>query len=230
MQHRDIEEREIVDRYLQGRLPEEEATEFESHLLDCGDCYEQVRLADDMGQALRTAAAEDVARTEEVVRAVATMTLATRLARSRTFPGILAVLGLFLILGPSWLLFRERGKAAQMTAPQANTAIYTLGALRADSSDIDAVEVTLPDAPRWIVLTLPLFEVSHATYRAIVLDEQEHPVWQIEGLMPDAGDTIAVSLHSSGLAAGSYRLRLEGQGTGQQGIRQAAEFAFRVTE
>jgi len=43
--HREIEEREIVEAYLQGKLPDNDAQAFEEHFFECDQCFAEVRAA-----------------------------------------------------------------------------------------------------------------------------------------------------------------------------------------
>ena len=61
MDHHYIEENNLVERYVLGRLPAQEQVRFEEHFAECGECLEQLELAGDLDTALRAAAAEDAA-------------------------------------------------------------------------------------------------------------------------------------------------------------------------
>jgi hypothetical protein len=65
--HTEIEESGLVERYHQGLLPPEEEARFEAHFVTCSECMEQLELARGFQRGLKTAAAEDAARA--VVRA-----------------------------------------------------------------------------------------------------------------------------------------------------------------
>ncbi len=61
MEHRDVEEERIVERYLRGELSFQEAARFEEHYLDCPECLQNLRLAERFSQALKGVAAQDIA-------------------------------------------------------------------------------------------------------------------------------------------------------------------------
>jgi len=46
MDHRNIDEHSIADRYVSNSLAPEERAAFESHLVDCQDCTDRVLLAE----------------------------------------------------------------------------------------------------------------------------------------------------------------------------------------
>ncbi len=213
MDHREIEDKGILERYLQGRLGEEETTEFEAHLLECGDCFDAVRWGDDMGDALRAAAAQDVART-----AVGAGILAW-LARGRAAAWVLAVA---LVAAPSALYLREKARLQQVVAPQVNTPVFVLGAVR----DGTPSRVSLGAAPEWMVLTMTLPSVEHPSYRAVLQNAAGEVIWRGDSLVPDAGDRLVVSFYSTFLEPGAHELRV----TGPQGETPEEVFSFEVTQ
>ncbi|HEX5718993.1 MAG TPA: hypothetical protein VF179_22715, partial [Thermoanaerobaculia bacterium] len=59
MDHEYIQERQVVDRYVQGRLPEAEADLFEDHYLTCEECLRRLRIAEKFQRGFRQVAAEE---------------------------------------------------------------------------------------------------------------------------------------------------------------------------
>jgi hypothetical protein len=62
MDHHYIEEQNIPDRYLLGKLPSEERARFEEHFIGCRECLVRLETTEDFRGALRAAAVEDVTR------------------------------------------------------------------------------------------------------------------------------------------------------------------------
>jgi hypothetical protein len=58
MDHRYIEEVDVIDRYLMGRLAAEESAEFESHFVDCEQCIEQLNTTRAFIVGIRSVASE----------------------------------------------------------------------------------------------------------------------------------------------------------------------------
>lgn len=115
------------------------------------------------------------------------------------------------------------GRISQLTRPQVNTALYSLGLVRGEPEG-DAID--LGASPEWILLSLELPQVEYDTYRATLLDERGAMVWRGDGLRPTASDTLTVLLYSDLLQPGAYRLRLEGLKEGR--ATSAGEIPFRV--
>jgi hypothetical protein len=119
MDHEQIAEQNVVERYLMGRLTPEEEELFEEHLLECQDCRRQVEWEEDLQNSLHAVAADaaDTAARAAIVR----VGLLAWLARHRAAGWLLAAAVLLLlafpILGITGLLreqARLRGQIAQL--------------------------------------------------------------------------------------------------------------------
>jgi|HubBroStandDraft_3_1064219.scaffolds.fasta_scaffold139363_1 hypothetical protein len=117
-------------------------------------------------------------------------------------------------------LARERRRAdalreqlAELSRPQANAALFSLGLLRGETS---GNRVVLGPRPAWIVLAIELpapSDPAHpGSYRATLLDARGRTLWSGPGLRPTANDTLVLGLPSTLLAPGDHRLVLEGPG------------------
>lgn len=103
MDHAYIDEQQVAERYLMGRLSPEEAQRFEEHSLACAECLDRLEAAEELRLGLRDAAARQAAG------AAVQLGLLARLVRSRLAPWGLAALFLAALL-PSGLLLREVGQ------------------------------------------------------------------------------------------------------------------------
>ena len=204
MDHRDIEDREVIERYLQGRLGEEETGEFEAHLLECGECFDKVRFGEDLGRALRVAAAEDVARAAGEAGILAWIRAAGR-RRAAAWALVLA-----LAVAPTFLFLRERARVAELVAPRINTPVFSLGTTR----DGAVHRISLGASPEWMVLRLALPMVEHEAYRAVLRRADGEEIWRGDGLVPDAGDRLVLSFYSTLLEPGAHELVVTGTGEG----------------
>src|ERR1700704_867366 len=96
MNHAEIEEQQIVDRYVRGTLPAEEVARFEEHYLSCPDCLDRLDLAESMNRGFKRAAGRAPVR---VVRQLAVVAWLARLGRSRQ-AAVLAMALLVAVLLP----------------------------------------------------------------------------------------------------------------------------------
>lgn len=83
MDHAEIEERQIVHLYLQGKLSPEEEDRFEEHYLDCPDCLAELQATESLHRGLQGLAAREATR--QVVARAGLLAGAARLLRSRGF-------------------------------------------------------------------------------------------------------------------------------------------------
>jgi hypothetical protein len=61
MDHDYIEQHQVIEEYVRGRLPEAEADRFTDHYLTCKECLRRLELAERFQQGMRDAVAEDIA-------------------------------------------------------------------------------------------------------------------------------------------------------------------------
>jgi hypothetical protein len=62
MNHEQIDQFEIIDRYLMGKLPAEESTRFEEHFVDCRQCISRLQTTKAFLAELRQVGAEQAAQ------------------------------------------------------------------------------------------------------------------------------------------------------------------------
>jgi len=107
MKHSYIEDHQIADRYLSGKLSIKERMRFEEHFVDCAECLERLRTIDDFCAGLRTVAAEEAT----LLRAHLSVGQAGLLARIALFvrrrQGPLLAVAILLIALPMALLIPE---------------------------------------------------------------------------------------------------------------------------
>jgi hypothetical protein len=105
MNHAEIEEQQIVDRYVRGTLPAEEVARFEEHYLSCQTCLDQLDLAEAMNRGFKRAAGQDAVRVA-AARQLAVVAWLARIGRSRQ-AAVLAMALLVAVLLP-WGLAERR--------------------------------------------------------------------------------------------------------------------------
>lgn len=99
MDHRRIDDQNVAELYVTGRLSPEDEETFESHLLECTECRERVGWADDLRTSIRAVAAEDAARASVQLGFLAWVSRRTRGARA----GLLMAALLAVAALPAWL-------------------------------------------------------------------------------------------------------------------------------
>ena len=223
MDHNVIEEQQIVDRYLMGQLPAEEAERFEEHYFHCQQCLEQLQLAEKLQRGFKRATAQDVAK----VTAAQRLGVLAWLARAARSPraGLAALALAVIALLPAGLMYRQLSGVYQ---PQINTAVFTMSPERSavTAGEEPSHVIRLSGDSEWLVLSLELDLPEHERYRVTLSRNGAGDVWQRDGLEPDHLDALGLSLHSDWLLAGDYAARVEGLADGEP--VHVANFAFRV--
>lgn len=97
LDHGTIEEEQIAERYVMGKLPPDEATRFEEHYLSCQECLDRLELAESMERGFKRAAGQDAARVA-ATRQLALVVWLSRLGRSRQAAALLAAVVVVALL------------------------------------------------------------------------------------------------------------------------------------
>jgi hypothetical protein len=239
--HLRIEEENVVEHYLMGRLAAPEAEAFEAHYVDCPQCLEQLELGRTLylglQEAAAEAAAEDGARTVVFHAFLAWWARQGRPLRVGLGAGLLAALLLpWVVLAPA--VWRGRGQTARLAGelaeargalePQGGTAVVVLGPERAGPTDEPSARITLGAAPEWVVLALePPPAAGQPSYRVRLLEPAGTLLWESRPLVPDAAGRVTVGIHSSWLAGSAYVLALDELSMKKE-LRPVARYAFRV--
>jgi hypothetical protein len=107
MEHRYIEEYNIIDRYLLRKLSDEDLVRFEEHFLDCRQCLEQMEMTERLRAWLRKATAEEVLRSQADIqgRPFTRVARRTRVRQIAYLSGIV----LLILLPVLWLALKWKG-------------------------------------------------------------------------------------------------------------------------
>lgn len=103
MDHSFIDEQQVAERYVQGRLSREEAERFEEHYLHCQQCLDRLEAAEGLQRGVQRVAAEEAAG---AVARAGILAAVARLLRSRQAPLAMTLLLLVALLPSGLLLWR----------------------------------------------------------------------------------------------------------------------------
>ena len=138
MTHAEIDERQIPELYLMGKLPAEEAAGFEEHYLHCQECLDRLELAESMERGFKRAAGQDAARVA-ATRQLAVLAWLSRLGRSRQLAAlamaVLVVAVLPGLLGLRDVRQRERELAATRSALEQERERSAAGSRTGDEAE-----------------------------------------------------------------------------------------------
>src|SRR5262245_5463324 len=107
MRHSEIEENNIIERHLMGKLSAQEQLGFEEHLNECGQCRDSLKTTDKFRAALRVIAAEAATRPAAGLPATPAVPGSWR---RRWHQSALLAAAILLVAAPlAWLIVRWRG-------------------------------------------------------------------------------------------------------------------------
>ncbi|MEO6195836.1 MAG: hypothetical protein ABIS20_22680 [Thermoanaerobaculia bacterium] len=119
MDHSYVEEHDLAESYLAGRLSDGERDAFEAHYFDCATCLERLETAEDFREGMLRVAAEDTARAQVgLLAGLALLSRGRRMALG-AFLLLLVALPLGLLVARNRFLDRQLAEArtARVTAP-----------------------------------------------------------------------------------------------------------------
>ena len=115
MNHTAIEEQQIAERYVRGKLTPEEAALFEEHYLSCQECLDRLDLAESMERGFRRAAGQDAAQLA-TVKQLAVVAWLARLGRSRQMAALVMVVLVVAILPGLYVMRQARERDHELAA------------------------------------------------------------------------------------------------------------------
>lgn len=233
-----VEQNQIIDRYLLGKLSEEQADEFEVLCLHDQNVLDQLELSEKMLHGFQRADEQNilpVIAPQPIVQNSSHRPLqgARHAAAARVFPmwnyATAASVFLGICLLSTITVFSQR-QAPSTFEPQINTPIFELTRTRSASAEPDYI-VRISPKPEWMVLSMDLGEgqvdYDSALYRAILLDQDSSVVWQGDGLEASHMGSLTLSLNSAKLAVGNYKVKIERLAGANSPVR-VAEYAFQA--
>ena len=226
MDHAYVEDHDLIARYDLGRLAPEEEARFEAHFVACSRCQDELEAARGLRLGLRAVACEEAVRASAVIR----IGLAARLAGlARRSPWALAAAAALVaaVVTSGWFLAGAgRSATAVVQAPVA-TSVVLLAVPRGEGAEPTTVERGA--AGSWLALAVDVGDDPRfASFRVTISNAVGEVLWQRGGLRPNALETLMISVPGSYLAAGSYRLTVDGERPGG-GVETLASYPFRVS-
>jgi hypothetical protein len=227
MMHPQIDDEEIIERYVRDELAEEERKAFEEHFFGCDNCFEKLRVTERFVAGVRDAARRGVLVGELEGRSRVS-------SWSRWLVpafGVSACAALVLAALSGWLYFsqmskmreqlsqsaadlraREAARAAleqQMASSiqaEANLPLVVLQATR----DVQAApnEVSVSPGAKHLVLWVEVPAGKSNLFRLEVVSADNHPVATLDNLQRNIYGALAVSLPAEALQPGDYRIKL----------------------
>jgi hypothetical protein len=232
MMHQQIEDQEIIERYVRDQLEPDERKAFEEHFFACDDCFEKLQATERFVAGIRDAAGRGILEdrpSADYVRVPSSW-------RAWMFPALAATSCATVILAgiTGWTLFfqvpklrrqlnqvsvdanaqREAISAlekqiALATEAETNVPLVMLQATR----DIQAPtpEAILPSGASHLVLWIDVVSPRFRTFRLELYGSEDKPVETLKQLTHNSYGALAVGLPTQRLQPGEFRIKLFGE-------------------
>jgi hypothetical protein len=209
-----ISQHNVIERYLSGRLTEEELVAFEERCLWCQETLDDLDVAERLRDGLRGAKAAQTATSARGPVA--------RLFLSPQWAAAASVMLVVSLATTGYLLNQDPSSPQGLATAQ----VYSIEATR--GSDAPSAIVRVAPEDRWVVLLVYPELGRHNSYMAALQRSDEaQPVWQIDYIPPGTTDSLALSVPATLLKPGDYRLRISGRNGSPPGDT-VGEVVFRV--
>lgn len=243
MMHSEIENRELVERYVRNQLTPEERQAFEEHFFGCQECFEKLQDAERFNAGVRDAAGRGQLR-DELQAGFAegrNPWLVWALAATACAALVFAVITAWTYLALVPRLRGERdGAAAKLQAErQSRTRLgqetvrveqaeanIPLVMLQATRTQEEPAAVSLPPDAKHLVLWIEIGPSHYVEFRLEVFTPENHLVTSIDHLARGPYGALAASLPADQLPTGSFLIRLTGENPPPAAL--AGEYKLRI--
>lgn len=232
MMHAEIEDQEIIERYVRNQLAPQERLAFEEHFFDCQECFEKVQATERFAAGIRDAASRGLLgdpRSADYLRVPSFWS--TWMFPTLTASSCAAVA---LAVFAAWTLFFQLPKfrrqlnqaAADLSAQreamavlekqiassaqaETNVPLVMLQATR-DAEAPPNNAVLSPDA-KHLTLWIELSSSSTGAFRLEIATADGHLIETLQNLKRNTYGALVVSLPAEMLQSGIYTVRLSRQ-------------------
>ena len=256
MDHQSIDAGNIAEHYVTGRLPPEEAARFEEHYLDCPSCCARIEAAERLQRGLRRLAEEAAVRapgTSRFSRSPRLALAAAALLAVALLPAWIELREVQRLRSDLAQTKREtvatdrlhgelqqtrrdlaaetekrEALAREMAAdrqPQTDLPILPLTTVRGGAP---VRSLKLPAKPGWVALWVEPGDTGYPFYWATLSNEKGAVVFQAPRLALNDLGALLITVHSTSLVPGEYRLDLDGLPADGAPV-QAGRFPVRIT-
>ena len=230
MMHEQVEDQEIIERYVRNQLAAEERQAFEEHFFACEECFGKLQATERFVAGVRDAAKRGLlpAVTElgEVPGRMASWWL--------TAFGVTALATVLLAAGAGWLYFvqmpRLRGQLSQFEAELRRSKEVRVALEEQLAKDVQAevdvplvmlqatrdmqtppAEAILPRQAARLILWIDVPSGRFRSYRLEISDANARRIATLEHLTRNSYRALAASVPVKDLPPGEFRIKLSGE-------------------
>ncbi|MGC2466587.1 MAG: zf-HC2 domain-containing protein [Candidatus Acidiferrum sp.] len=230
MMHPQIENEEIIERYVRNQLAEEERKAFEEHYFGCDDCFEKLQVTERFVAGVRDAARHG-ALAPGAEGGTRVWSWDNWLVPAF---GASACAALVLVVLSGWLYFvripqaneRLNQSAAELRETQAAQAALEQQLERSTQAEVNLplvilqstralqsppTEAILPAAATHLVLWVDVSPSHYSSYRLELYGAEDKPIETLHHLKRNSYGALAAALPTERLQPGDYRIKLTGE-------------------
>lgn len=243
MTHEEIEQSDIAEEYVRGRLSPEARSAFEDHYFACNDCFDKVQAIDRLASGVRNAVQEGE------------LPLSGHNRTGWYEPAFYLSAAASLVLGAAlgWSLLRERPRLEselsierqsgeegrrklaaleqQLSARAApnplaalpNLPLFMLESTRAQQAQTFRVPQPSPQIALWME---PPAAPAASVYRLEIRNAADQLVETVEGSKTNSYGALAIAIPAERLRPGKYEARLYRMQSGAASL--AADYRFEI--
>jgi hypothetical protein len=200
-----IQDHQVIERYLRGKLTAEEEQAFEEAYLADADLLDELQAVERLGQGVK-----DLGARGEIKRASAARKWLSALASPQYAAAASVLLAMTLVLSGVLYVENLELRRGQGLATATATDVVPLFATRGDN----AVEIDAPGENELKVLWIEASFDAYDSYRVVVARRAEQgleEIARVEGLVPGFQDQLAVAVPGRLLTPGDYEVEVEGR-------------------
>jgi len=227
MLHSQIEQGEIVERYIRNQLTSEERQDFEEHFFGCEVCFEKVQTTERFLAGIRSAADRGqlddpsnvftASRSPWLIWAMGAATCACAMVAFATvwaYRNQVPTLREALDRTTAQLRLEEQSlaaseqRAARVEQAEANVPLVMLQASRADE---EPASILLRPGAERLVLWIEMGSSRYRQFRLEVFSQDNRLVASVDHLERGPYGALAASVPADRLPTGEFRIKLNGQ-------------------
>lgn len=244
MMHQDIEDQEIIERYVRNQLPLDERRAFEEHFFGCEECFAKLQVMERFIAGL-----DDAGNRGLLDSSPGSEPSPARAWDSWMVPTLGASFSAAIVLAivAGWTLFSQMPKLRkQLTQASADVSAQraAIASLQRQLSFVTQAEPNVPlvmlQATRYasvneavlspgvghLVLWVEVPGGKFRSYRLQVETEDHHPVATLDHLERNSYGALAVGLPAEQLQPGEFRIMLTGEEPSPASL--LAEYKLRI--
>lgn len=235
MDHKRIEEEDIIERYLMGELSDQDRNLFENHYFTCDSCFKKVKETEKVILGIRDAAQRGVLKEPAIKRKkffnIFDWLHFKNLSPAIAFASLLLVL---IMIYPAWrgifVVANLKEEVRRLREPQVISAGFDLGVMRSGERGTTK-EILIRSDMLSFTLNFTVLEKSIPSpiYNAEIFDSQKNQVWKGEGLKGQGEyEIFSIICQSAFFEDGDYSLKVYEINPANRQIENEFLFPFRI--